>query len=99
MMDKMIDKFSFNKIDIQDLIVIIALAGALFMSISYDMKELAMSIASGLLGYIGGTAASSTKKETTSTTTNNTNTTEKKAVNSSTPPEIPSGNLKTVENK
>ena len=75
----MMDKFSFNKIDVQDLIVIIALSGALFMSIAYGMKELSMSIASGLLGYIGGTAASTMKKETTPTTPT-TNTTEKKAV-------------------
>jgi hypothetical protein len=33
--------------------------------------ELAMSIASGLLGYIGGTATSSSKKTETTNVTNN----------------------------
>lgn len=35
--------------------VIIGLVTALIMAIFYSMNELAMSIASGLLGYIGGT--------------------------------------------
>lgn len=57
----------FDKINIADLIVIVALALALFASIFYGYKELSMSIASGLLGYIGGTtkggAGSVRKKE------------------------------------
>lgn len=45
----------FEKINISDCIVIIGLVTALIMAIFYNFNELAMSIASGLLGYIGGT--------------------------------------------
>lgn len=45
----------FEKINIPDCIVIIGLVTALIMAIFYNFNELAMSIASGLLGYIGGT--------------------------------------------
>lgn len=45
----------FEKINIPDCIVIIGLVTALIMAIFYTLNELAMSIASGLLGYIGGT--------------------------------------------
>lgn len=43
-----------EKINIVDLSVIIGLVAALMLAIFYAMNELAMSIASGLLGYIGG---------------------------------------------
>jgi hypothetical protein len=43
-----------EKINIADCMVIAALAIALIMAIFYGLNELAMSIASGLLGYIGG---------------------------------------------
>ena len=66
----MMDKISFNKIDIQDYTVILFLGIALLGAILNSMMELAMSIASGLLGYIGGTATSSSKKTETTTTTN-----------------------------
>ena len=66
----MLDKLSFNKIDIQDYTVILFLGIALIGAIWNSMMELAMSIASGLLGYIGGTATSSSKKTETTTTTN-----------------------------
>ena len=48
----------FEKINIPDCIVIIGLVTALIMAIFYTLNELAMSIASGLLGYIGGTVKS-----------------------------------------
>jgi len=61
------DKIAFNKIDIQDFTVILVLGIALIMSICFGMKELSMSIASGLLGYIGGTATSAKKESQTQT--------------------------------
>ena len=45
----------FEKVNIPDCIVIIGLVTALILAIFYTLNELAMSIASGLLGYIGGT--------------------------------------------
>lgn len=54
----------FEKINIADCLVIITLAVALILAIFYSMNELAMSIASGLLGYIGGSVKSAaTKRE------------------------------------
>ena len=51
-----------DKINIVDLTVIIGLVTALIMAILLSMNELAMSIASGLLGYIGGNIKTATKK-------------------------------------
>lgn len=48
----------FEKVNILDYIVIIGLVTALILAIFYVLNELAMSIASGLLGYIGGTVKS-----------------------------------------
>ena len=48
----------FEKVNIPDYIVIIGLVTALILAIFYTLNELAMSIASGLLGYIGGTVKS-----------------------------------------
>lgn len=48
----------FEKVNIPDCLVIIGLVTALIMAIFYNLNELAMSIASGLLGYIGGTVKS-----------------------------------------
>lgn len=48
----------FEKVNIPDCIVIIGLVTALILAIFYTINELAMSIASGLLGYIGGTVKS-----------------------------------------
>lgn len=45
----------FEKVNIPDCIVVIGLVMALILAIFYVLNELAMSIASGLLGYIGGT--------------------------------------------
>lgn len=51
-----------EKINISDCLVIIGLVTALVLAIFYAMHELAMSIASGLLGYIGGTVKSAASK-------------------------------------
>lgn len=48
----------FEKINIADCMVIIGLIIALVLAIFYGLNELAMSIASGLLGYIGGSVKS-----------------------------------------
>ena len=48
----------FEKVNIPDCIVIIGLVTGLILAIFYTLNELAMSIASGLLGYIGGTVKS-----------------------------------------
>ena len=48
----------FEKVNIPDCIVIIGLVTALILAIFYTLNELSMSIASGLLGYIGGTVKS-----------------------------------------
>lgn len=48
----------FEKINIVDLSVIIVLGAALILAVFYGLNELAMSIASGLLGYIGGNVKS-----------------------------------------
>ena len=48
----------FEKVNIPDCLVIIGLVTALIMAIFYNLNELAMSIASGLLGYIGGPVTS-----------------------------------------
>ena len=53
-----IDEKVIDKINIPDCLVIIGLVTALIMAIFYNLNELAMSIASGLLGYIGGTVKS-----------------------------------------
>lgn len=57
----------FDKINVADCLVIIGLVTALIMAIFYSLNELAMSIASGLLGYIGGNikTAASTKGDNT----------------------------------
>lgn len=52
----------FEKVNIADCLVIIGLVTALVLAIFYAMNELAMSIASGLLGYIGGTVKSAASK-------------------------------------
>lgn len=56
--DSMIE---FEKIDIENILVIIALSVSLIMAIFYGLDNLAMSIVTGLLGYIGGTIKSSPK--------------------------------------
>ena len=51
----MLQNIDIDKINVGDLIVILALSITLFASVWFQMNELSMSIASGLLGYIGGT--------------------------------------------
>ena len=46
--------FQFDKINIADMVVIVALSIALFASVWLNQNEISMSIAIGLLGYIGG---------------------------------------------
>lgn len=53
----------FEKVNIADCLVIIGLVTALILAIFYALNELAMSIASGLLGYIGGTVKSTTTRK------------------------------------
>ncbi|MCQ4113694.1 hypothetical protein [Megasphaera sp. SC8-1] len=53
-----------DKVNITDCIVVVGLVAALIMTIFYNLNELSMSIASGLLGYIGGNIkTAATKKE------------------------------------
>lgn len=52
-----------EKVSVSDCLVIIGLVASLIMAIFYEMNELAMSIASGLLGYIGGTVKSATQSK------------------------------------
>ena len=53
----------FEKVNIPDCLVIIGLVTALIMAIFYNLNELAMSIASGLLVYIGGTVKSAANQK------------------------------------
>ena len=52
----------FEKVNIPDCIVVIGLVMALILAIFYALNELAMSIASGLFGYIGGTVKTAVQK-------------------------------------
>lgn len=47
--------FEFEKIDIENILVILALSVSLITAVLSHMDNLAMSIVTGLLGYIGGT--------------------------------------------
>lgn len=53
----------FEKVNIADCLVIIGLVTALILAIFYALNELAMSIASGLLGYIGGSVKSTVNRK------------------------------------
>lgn len=46
--------FEFEKIDVENILVILALSVSLIMAVLSHMDNLAMSIVTGLLGYIGG---------------------------------------------
>jgi flagellar biosynthesis component FlhA len=52
----------FNPVDITDTLVILSLGIGFILSIIFNMNELAMSIASGFFGYVGGVANSDKKK-------------------------------------
>jgi len=47
-------KLEFDRIDLTDFVVIIALSIGLILAIQLNQKELSMSIVSGMFGYIGG---------------------------------------------
>ncbi|MCR5175694.1 MAG: hypothetical protein K6C05_02470 [Anaerovibrio sp.] len=49
----------FEKVSLTDLIVIISLSLGFILAIFYGERELAMSLASGLFGYVGGSVAKS----------------------------------------
>lgn len=49
-----------EKISVSDVLTIAGLVAALILAIFFAMNELAMSIASGLLGYIGGNIKTAT---------------------------------------
>ena len=51
-----------EKISIPDVLTVAGLLAALILAIFYSMNELAMSIASGLLGYIGGNVKTAATK-------------------------------------
>lgn len=44
----------YENVNLADVLVIVALSASLILSLFMDRNELSMSIASGLLGYIGG---------------------------------------------
>lgn len=54
---------NYEKINIVNLIVATMLCIALLAAIYFCQEQLAMSVASGLLGFIGGTAAANNKNE------------------------------------
>lgn len=47
-------KLEFDRIDLTDFVIIVALSVGLIMSVYLDQKELSMSIVSGMFGYVGG---------------------------------------------
>lgn len=53
----------FTDINIENVLVLIALSVALIMAIWMGQDNLAMSVATGLLGYIGGTVAKVTNNK------------------------------------
>lgn len=54
---------NIDRINIADLMVIAGLVISLVMAILFNLNELSMSIASGLLGYIGGAKTAIHKSE------------------------------------
>ena len=54
--------FQFDKINIEYLLAVLMLEVALLLGIVYGEKELAINIASGLIGYIGGTLRTSASR-------------------------------------
>lgn len=51
-----------EKINVTDCIVLVGLVAALILAIFWELNELATSIASGLLGYVGGSVNKSAKR-------------------------------------
>jgi len=54
--------FQFDKVNIEYLLAVLMLGAALLLGIVYGDKELAINIASGLIGYIGGTLRTSVSR-------------------------------------
>ena len=57
------EKAMIERINVPDVIVVVALSAALIISIYGGLNELSMSIASCLLGYIGGAGKHSFEKK------------------------------------
>ena len=57
------EKPMIERINVPDVIVVVALSAALIISIYGGLNELSMSIASGLLRYIGGAGKHSFEKK------------------------------------
>ncbi len=51
-----------DRVNFADLLVATALGAGLIMTILFDRQELSMSIASGLLGYLGGVKIAGRKR-------------------------------------
>lgn len=47
-------RLEFDRLDITDLVIILALSIGLIMAVYLEQKELSMSIVSGMFGYVGG---------------------------------------------
>lgn len=54
---------NIDRVNVADLVVILGLVAGLMAAIFSGLNELAMSIASGLLGYIGGAKTAVHKTE------------------------------------
>ena len=54
---------NYERVNVGDLLVILALSIALMASLFKGQAELSMSIASGLLGYIGGAGKHTAEKK------------------------------------
>ena len=51
----------FEKVNIEYLVAVVFLGAALIVGIVYGEKELAINIASGIIGYIGGRAVTAAR--------------------------------------
>ena len=54
-------EMQFEKLDIDNLVVVIGLCIGLIMAIFYDKSELSTNIAVGLLGWLGGVIKTTSK--------------------------------------
>lgn len=70
-------RLEFDRLDITDLVIILALSIGLIMAVYLEQKELSMSIVSGMFGYVGGsyTKQGSTKLNNTGSIQSETRTT------------------------
>lgn len=60
----MFQNIQIEKLNVNQIIVILALSISLLIAVCNGMNELSMSIASGFLGYIGGTHLARTSQNT-----------------------------------